>query len=71
MPSCRTFSLVDGLSTKHISDFLAEKISVGLTCSETNLFNGGHLDSLVVVQRCVGHVHVIAKTGYRHLIAVM
>lgn len=39
--------------------------------SDTHLFNGGHLDRLVVVQRCVGRVHVVAETGHRHLVTVM
>lgn len=35
------------------------------------LFDGRHLDVLIVVQRCIGGAHVIAKASYRHLITVV
>lgn len=43
------------------------------TCSAgaPYLFDGGHLDVLIVVQRCIGGTHVIAKPSYRHLITVV
>lgn len=43
------------------------------TCSAgaPYLFDGRHLDVLIVVQRCIGGTHVIAKPSYRHLITVV
>lgn len=35
------------------------------------LFDGRHLDVLIVVQRRIGWTHVIAKPSYRHLITVV
>lgn len=58
------------LSTKELHACFRE-ISAFLRCSQTHLFDGGHLDSLVVVQRCVGCVHVVAETSHGHLVTVM
>lgn len=55
---------------KHTEHFLRET-SAFLRCSQTHLFDGGHLDSLIVVQRCVGRVHVVAETSHGHLVTVM
>lgn len=59
----------DDLSTKHITNVFFF-FCRGIKCC-AHLFDGRHLDGLIVVQRRVGRVHVVAETSHRHLVTVM